>query len=392
MNSLDWNVRLLLRAAMALFAVTIVIGILNGMDLWDPPHNLLMTHVHAGTLGWITLAVVGAAMWLFGADGGAGVRVAQRIAIAAVVTTVVYVTAFATTGGVFRPIAGTLMLLAIIWVLIWVVGRYPTSDRSTAQLGILLATISLTIGAVLGVLLGLFLARGSVPGLSNETARALAGAHPPSMLIGYLILSGAALVHWLLGGAQTRSGRLVMWALFAAGVLANLAFILDIEPLIQVSTLLEVVAVVTLVVHLRGQLAPSAWRQGDADNFARVAVIFLVVGIALLVNVVRLFISGELNPETGEGPIGWLLAFDHAMFIGVMTNALFAMVMRVAAAKADTVLLWGANTGLALFLVGLAADVAVLKQVGAPVMGLVLLYGLVRFFTQLRPQAQPATS
>ncbi len=391
MNGLESTARLLFQAAMAIFTVTIVIGILNGLNVWDPSHNLLMTHVHAGTLGWITLGVVGAAMMVYGReDEGPGAQSANRVAIVTIATAAVYVIAFASTTGIFRPIAGTLMLAAIIWVLVWAVGRYNASDKSTAQLGILLALISLAIGAVLGVLLGLFIARGSIPGLSSETAVALAGAHPPAMLIGYLILAGAATAHWLLGGSQSRPGRLVMWALFIAGVAVNLAFILDIEQLIQVATLLEVAAIVTLAVHLRSQLAPSAWT-GDGADFARASVVFLLIGVALLVYVVQLFISGELNPETGEGPIGVLLAFDHAMFIGVMTNVLFALIARTAGARAEPVIIWGVNGALALFLIGLAADISVLTIIGAPLMGLLLLYAIYRFFVQLRPQPVSAT-
>ena len=33
---------------MVIFIITIVIGILNGTDVWDPPRNTLLTHVHAG--------------------------------------------------------------------------------------------------------------------------------------------------------------------------------------------------------------------------------------------------------------------------------------------------------------------------------------------------------
>ena len=36
-----------------IFVITVAIGILNGTDLWDPPRNTLLAHVHAGTLGWI---------------------------------------------------------------------------------------------------------------------------------------------------------------------------------------------------------------------------------------------------------------------------------------------------------------------------------------------------
>ena len=36
-------------AALLLFVITIVVGILNGLDLYEPDHDTLITHVHAGT-------------------------------------------------------------------------------------------------------------------------------------------------------------------------------------------------------------------------------------------------------------------------------------------------------------------------------------------------------
>jgi hypothetical protein len=236
---------------------------------------------------------------------------------------------------------------------------------------------------VLGVLLGLFIANGSIPGLSDEMASSLAGAHPPAMLIGYLVLAGAAIVHWLLDGSQSRAGRLVMWALFAGGIAANLSFILDIEPLVQVATLLEVGAIATFTVHMWGRIKPSAWSAQGMSNFARLSAVFLVIGVALLVYVVQLFISGELDPETGAGPIGVLLAFDHSMFIGVMTNALLALVARSSLREANPALLWAINGGLVVFLLGLILDVSALIRIGAPVMGLALIYAIFVFFNQL---------
>lgn len=116
MNSLASSARMLFRAALLIFVVTIVIGILNGMDVWDPPHNLLMTHVHAGMLGWITLAVVGAAMVMFD-DDRAEPASGRSLAGAAIAATVLYVGAFALTTGIQRPMTGVLMLAAIVWVL-----------------------------------------------------------------------------------------------------------------------------------------------------------------------------------------------------------------------------------------------------------------------------------
>lgn len=385
-NALEPSARLLFRAALVIFMVTIVIGILNGMDLWEPSHNLLMTHVHSGTLGWITLAVVGAALLMFGEGADSrSVASSRTVALVSIAAAVLYVVTFATTTGVLRPLAGTFMLVAIVWVLIWVWARFRDSARTTAQLGVLLAMVSLTIGAILGVLLGLFIARGSIPGLSDDLAASFAGAHPPAMLIGYLVLAGAAVTHWLLSGSESKAGKFVVWALFAGGIAANLAFIIDVDALIQVATVLEVIAIITLAVHLWPQIKPSAWGGGGAANFARLSVVFLLVGIVLLVYVVQLVTSGELNPETGEGPVYILLAFDHAMFIGVMTNALFALISRSSPAQGLGPIMWAVNGGLALFLLGLILDTAILKQIGAPVMGLALLYAIYVFLRQTQP-------
>lgn len=380
MSETDSSARLLSSAALGIFLVTIVIGILNGMDIWEPSHNMLLTHVHAGTLGWITLAVFAAAIRMFGGEGSS-----RNVATLAVVATVLYVITFATTTGVFRPVAGTLELVAIVWMLVWVAQRYSSSPKETGHLGMLLAMVSLTFGAILGVLLGLFIANGSVPGISNDMASSLAGAHPPAMLIGYLVLAGAAITHWLLEGRQSRPGRMVMWALFIGGVAANLAFILDVDALIQVATALEVVAIITFTIHMWVRIKPSAW-EGGSDDFARIGAFFLVVGVGLLVNVVRLFMSGELDPETGTGPINVLLAFDHAMFIGVMTNALFALVGRIAKSP-PRALLWVVNGGVALFLVGLVVDSAALVRIGAPVMGIALIYAIYFYLTNSRATA-----
>ena len=64
--------------------------------------------------------------------------------------------------------------------------------KSPARLGFVLSWISLMIGAVFGVILGLFISNGEVPGLSDVTAARVADAHPPAMLIGYLLLAAFA--------------------------------------------------------------------------------------------------------------------------------------------------------------------------------------------------------
>lgn len=386
MQSVGSTTQALFKSALAIFVVTIVIGILNGMGVWDPPHELVMTHVHAGTLGWITLAVVGVLLRMFARpDDGPG---AGRLGLAVIVSTVVYVIAFAATTGTFRPIAGTLMLAAIIWVLVWVSARYRSSERTAAHLAMFLATVSLAVGAVLGVLLGLFIALGEIPGLGIETAQAIAGAHPPAMLAGYLAVASLGIVYWLFAGGAGILARVVVWALFVAGMLFNIAFILDQEMLIQVASLLQVLGIVAFVVVMWSVVAPKAW--GGPDDLGRLGVAYLVLAVGLLVYVVQLFVSGQLVPETGEGPIRVLIAFDHALFIGVMSNVLFGVVARMVEGVSHRPIMWGVNLGLVVFLVGLLADNDTIIAIGAPVMGLALLYGIARFL--MAPWRTPAVS
>ncbi len=88
------EIRWVLQVAMAVFLVTVAIGLLNGMKLVQFTRDQLLTHLHSGTLGWITLGVLAASLWLFG--GAAGVRRASSrwLAILFAVAIPCYVAAF----------------------------------------------------------------------------------------------------------------------------------------------------------------------------------------------------------------------------------------------------------------------------------------------------------
>lgn len=79
---------------------------------------------------------------------------------------------------------------------------------------------------------------------------------------------------------------------------------------------------------------PGAWAGAGIGVFPRVAVVFLIVGVGLLVYVDQLFVAGRIDPEAGEGE-HILIAFDHAMFLGVMTNALLGVAASVLARVYD---------------------------------------------------------
>jgi hypothetical protein len=92
--------------AIAVFLVTIAIGILNGADAVEFDRNAILTHVHSGTVGWLSLTIVASTFLLF--------RAADRaLMLTLAVLVPVYVLAFYTGNLPFRAISGGALLLAI---------------------------------------------------------------------------------------------------------------------------------------------------------------------------------------------------------------------------------------------------------------------------------------
>ena len=89
--------RITFTASLLVFIATIVIGILNGIDVWEPNHDTLIGHVHSGTLGWITLGVTGIALLMFSRDRQVSVaeeKQATNLAWAMTGAVLLYVLAF----------------------------------------------------------------------------------------------------------------------------------------------------------------------------------------------------------------------------------------------------------------------------------------------------------
>jgi hypothetical protein len=94
---------------------------------------------------------------------------------------------------------------------------------------------------------------------------------------------------------------------------------------------------------------------------------------------VFLFIS---TGDPSKIPAGVLIASDHTAFIGVVTNLIFGLALRLGFdrrarwAWADQTVYWAMNGGLVVFLLGLIAVSPELKRIGAPIMGTAILLGL----------------
>jgi hypothetical protein len=384
MQAMPSGVRNLFRAALVIFVITVVIGILNGIDVWEPPRNTLLTHVHAGTLGWITLSVFGGAIWMFGSAEDRSTDTLANVSIAALA---LYVLAFwsvdLTTSSIQRPIGGTLAFIAIVWMFVWVLRAHRGKAWTVSEYGMALALLFLVIGAVLGVLLGLQLADVEI--VAGEDAGSLGEAHPAAMVVGYVILAAVALIEWLLRDgdvpsiSEARAGVVQTSLILLAGLFGMLGLLIGNDALLQSNVPLEVVGLGILIWRLRALLAPSEWGGSVPGIMARTAVVGLILGVALLAYVVSLFVAETPFEEIAP----WLVAMDHINFIMVMTNLIFAMMATssVVSDNANRLIFWGANTGVLGFAVGIFTENAALKRIFTPILGLALLYGIFTYLT-----------
>jgi len=370
---------MLLRSALVLFTFTVVVGILNGTDLVDFDRKTLLTHVHAGTLGWITMSVLAATFWLFalGDRPAEGRSYVSMLAIAAPASITAYALAFLTTTGVLRPILGGLVLLTIAAVFVWVLRQLPGRTLSVPHVAVLAAIMMSVIGAVLGVLLGLRLANGA-----NVVPATAAEAHPAAMVVGFLVPVGMAFIEWVLDPMSvTRRAGIAGWLQvglpFLGGLIAMIGLLLQVTALVSLGIPFEVIGLAILIVRLRGPLAAAAGRLADAGpaRHGAMALVFLIVNISLLVYLVVNYFSQELAP-----PLNVLLALDHSIFIGVMTNSILAVITtfrRPVSAVVSHVVFAGLNLGLIGFLAGLLLDSPLTKEIATPVLGIAILVAIV---------------
>jgi hypothetical protein len=389
------EIRWLLQTALIVFIATPVIGILNGTKaLGDLSRDTILTHVHAGTLGWITLGAFAMVLWLFGpAVPASKDRNTRMLAILSAVAIPVYVAAFFSGNLPARAVTGTLLLLLILMWAVFAVGAargIGFGRLSVPQLAVMFALITFVIGSSLGVLIQIQLATGATI-LSPEAT----GAHAAAQVTGYLALMAVGLIDWrLLGEASRRTiaATVMVLALFVSGLAIATGLLLNIIPLAGLATPLELVAVGILLARV-GRPALAALGSPATRHFA-IAVPFLILNIALtIILIVRVVSSGS----TQDLPFGLIIALDHAMFVGTMTNVLFGVLLAATASQrvwawADDLIFWGMNLGVAVFIVALLADARDLERFTAPVMGAAVLLAIATFTLRLRSGRTAATA
>jgi hypothetical protein len=367
--------RNLFLVAMALFVVTIVIGILNGADVVEFDRNQLLTHVHSGTIGWMTLSIVASSFLMFRAAD-------RRLMLTLAVLVPVYVAAFYTGSFPFRAIGGVALLIAIGWLLVWLWRQFLAGERSLPRLAVVLGLTSFGYGAVIGVLLQVQFALG----WQILTGDAI-GAHAAAMTFGYLVLVAMGLIEWRLLGTRDlpRAGLVQVVALFAGGLIISVGLLAGaVQAAGGIYLLTQLVAVVLFVVRVWPMSLRAPWVDAGPIRHIAAASLWVVGALVLFMYLIFMFIQNPTDPNAL--PLNVLIASDHSVYIGVITNIVLGLLLTLVAGEAaggtarrawiGQVTFWGVNLGLAVFVLGLIVNTSELKRIGAPVMGVALLVAL----------------
>ncbi len=263
-NAFAREIKMLLQVALLIFIFTVVIGILNGTDLVDfdgeQGRRTLLTHVHDGTIGWITLSVFAASLWLFG--GGEisrrDVQVGQWLAHLAAAGVIAYMVIFLTTVNIVRPIGGAVVAAIFIAFLGWTAMRARNMELTVPHLGILAAVASSGIGAVLGVIWGIQIATNTQIFIEDDE-----GAHPAMMVVGFLVPVAMALSEWAFRPGRLpkpgRAGTLQILFPFLGGLALMLGLLIILLPLVMLSLSLELGAAVIYLWRMWPDLRAVDW-------------------------------------------------------------------------------------------------------------------------------------
>ena len=362
--------------AMAVFVVNIIIGILNGADVVDFDRNQILTHVHAGTVGWLTLTIVASTFLLFHAAD-------RRLALTLAVLVPIYVLAFYTGSYPFRAIGGVALLIAILWLVWWAWRTYLAGERTLPRLTVTLGLTTFAYGAIVGVLIQISLAAG-ITLLPGDTI----GAHAGAMTFGYLVLVAMGFIEWRLLGTTDipRLGLVQVLALFVGGLIISVSLLAGAAQAGGgIYLLTQLVAVVVFVIRIWPRALRISWATADPIRHFAVSSIWVVVALALFMYLVFSFIASGANssdPNAPGLPLNVLIASDHMAYIGILTNVMLGLLTmlllraEVRRGLVGQVIFWGVNLGLLVFVIGLIVDTAEIKRIGAPVMGITLLFSL----------------
>jgi hypothetical protein len=381
---------------------------LNAFQIFGPlDRDTLLTHLHSGTLGWITMGVIGISIWMFARDR----EDLDAPVILSALATAAYVMAFWSGVFILRGVFGLaeLGVIAYWWWFVYarVQAQGGIAHLEISKLSVLGGLTILVIGSTLGVIVQVLLATGN----ALPTNADLVGGHASAQIGGYLVMVAAGFAEWQLTGSAKRTtlGLAQVYLLFGGGLLLSVSVLLAsalgpqlAQALPGIATLLTLAGIVIVIVRNGRAALAAPWMATTGTRHIAIAVAFLLLGVILQAILVQQLIAAQGDFTAVSA--GLVHAYDHAMFVGLMTNALFGAILMTLSDRprvwpwADQVIFWGLNIGVAGF-------IAVLLIIGsgegkgafthpvafvAPIMGLSALLAIATYLMRFMPARRAA--
>jgi len=391
------HTRTLFLGSALLFLINIFFGFDNALTAGPLPRAQLLIHLHGGSIGWITLSLIGIAVWLFTGEREVSesyARGVRNLTYAAIPIFGAYIVSFGLAFSlrgffILLPIFGTASML-LIWIAAIFAWRQLRHQPVVTTVHVLVAggLLVAAVGATMGVMLGMERVLGQFLPIVGEDR---VGVHA-GMMDTYLILVAGAIVEWFVskdpGGRRT-------WAGVAQGVAWSVAAIL--VPLAYLTNTLGVLLpmfVLLLFVGLIFFLVRTGWRGlttsplGDGPKpWAFFGTFWMVVFVGLFIWAATAFVE-----DFSLAPTWFFAVFAHAAFVGTMTNLLLG-VYSARTQESRHVLAWGEPAARWLINLGLLAFFALKitsdSRLGAIVMGIGVLLGVFTMARRLLAGGEP---
>jgi hypothetical protein len=391
-NKAVWHqIKIFFLGSAFLFLANIYFGFDNSLNTEFIPRWQTLVHVHSGALGWVTLSVIAIAIWLLTGDREVSVsyrRKVQNLAWFGIWIfggyIIVFGLAFAGLGRIFTIILPILGFAATLYI--WVTAFFSLAQlrqQDVITTGQLLITASLwvaSLGSTMGLLLGLEYVIGFfLPGPDRIAP------HGGTMDT-YLLLAAAAIVEMFLQKDAkqrwNRSGMFitVAWSLAMVSILGGL--LLGILPLVMTSVPLMLLAMIVFVIR-------GGWRALKLSPFRKGPGGWIFFGTLWMIfwGMFFIWVAANYAEDPTLVPHWVAVTFVHGSFVGMMTNLLLAA-YSARSREASEVLSWAelpavwlTNLGLLVFL---GIEIASGGRLGAAVMGVGVLLGLLTMILRLR--------
>jgi len=384
-GSLARTERILFLGALGMLVVSAVLGDSLGAGAAVAGGPALRAHVHAGSLGWLTLAVLAVAAGMAGGDDRRAARPA-RLGDGLSWLTVVTVAAFVITdaagwaaGGAWTGSAALAAILAFAgWLAL--AGRRAGTPWTVARLGMAGGLAVLIAGSVIGA------ASAATAAGRNETgAASLASAHSAAAVVPFVILAVTSVLEWSAAPSSgaapvTTAGLVQVGALLLAAVAVITGTLGHDLTLVEANIPLELGGIVIFLVRAGPSLLGAGWL-ASGRIWLVTSTVALAVDVGLFAHVVfeigrRRYVSIDTVPQ-------WLLfTVDHTTFVAVGTTAVIGAIAALAGQDArwprtDAPAAAGLVLGLAATAAGIGAGSALLETAFAAVLGVSVLLAVV---------------